>query len=72
MKSDKEVSRIERTYQPGMRVKLLKKYGPQSPPVGTMGTVRAVDVFGYIQISWDNIPGVIVVLDEDDFEVVER
>ncbi|WP_027397133.1 DUF4314 domain-containing protein [Anaerovibrio lipolyticus] len=71
MKSDKEVSRIERTYQPGMRVKLLKKYGPQSPPVGTMGTVRTVDVFGYIQISWDNISGVIVVLDEDDFEVVE-
>ena len=45
MKSDKEISRVERTYLPGMRVRLLKKYGPTSPPTGTMGTVRCVDSF---------------------------
>lgn len=70
MKSDKEISRVERTYLPGMRVRLLKRYGPQSPPAGTMGTIRCVDFLGYIQIAWDNISGQVVVLDEDDIEIV--
>ncbi len=38
----------------GCRVELLQMDDPQAPPVGTLGTVIAVDDVGTIHVNWDN------------------
>ena len=39
---------------------------PQAPPIGTLGTVKAVDDIGTIHVAWDNGSSLGVVLGVDD------
>jgi len=45
---------------------------PQAPPVGTQGTVIAVDDIGSILVSWDNGSGLNVVYGEDLVRRIDR
>lgn len=56
---------LKKVYPQGTRVVVLDMDDPYSPiPIGTKGTVMAVDDLGQIQVQWDNgstlalIPGV--------------
>lgn len=48
------VESIRADYPAGTRVKLMQMDDPQAPPIGTLGTVNAVDDTGSILVSWDN------------------
>lgn len=71
MRGQEEVKSIRETYQPGMRIRLLKMDDVQAPLIGTEGTVIGVDDIGSVMVSWDNgsslnaIPGI------DEIEMVE-
>ena len=62
--SREEVERIRSRYKKGFRIELVHMDDPQAPPVGTRGTVIAVDDAGSLIVNWDNgsslnaIPGV--------------
>ena len=56
---------LEKTYPPGTRVKLVKMNDPQAPPIGTKGTVLAVDGIGSLIVNWDNGSGLNVLYRED-------
>jgi hypothetical protein len=45
---------------------------PQAPPVGTKGTVIAVDDIGSILVNWDNGSGLNVVYGEDLVRRIDR
>ena len=63
---DKEtVERVKKEYPAGTRVILQRMEDPQSPPIGTMGTVTAVDDTGSLCVRWDNGSGLNVVYGED-------
>ena len=47
------VERIRKDFPPGTRVELLKMDDPQAPPIGSLGTVIAVDDIGSILVKWD-------------------
>ena len=49
-----QVARLRDQYPKGARVELLKMDDPQSPPIGTKGTVIGVDDIGSILVAWDN------------------
>ena len=55
--SKETVERIRKEYPVGSRVEFVQMDDPQSPPVGTKGTVRGVDDIGSIMVSWDNACG---------------
>ena len=59
------VERVKKEYPAGTRVILQRMEDPQAPPVGTMGTVTAVDDTGSLIVSWDNGSGLNVVYGED-------
>ena len=59
------VERMKKEYPAGTRVILQRMEDPQAPPVGTMGTVTAVDDTGSLIVSWDNGSGLNVVYGED-------
>ena len=46
--------KIRKNYPPGTRIVLDSMNDPESPPMGTQGTVTAVDGFGTIHVNWDN------------------
>jgi len=48
------VERIRREYPAGTRIALIAMDDVQSPPVGTHGTVLAVDDAADLQVCWDN------------------
>ena len=50
----KQVERLREQYPQGTRVELIRMDDPQAPPVGTRGTVTAVDDIGTIHVNWDN------------------
>ena len=52
--NDKTLERIRRQYPAGTRVELLKMDDFQAPPLGTKGTVTAVDDSGSLLVHWDN------------------
>ena len=52
-------------YPVGTRVELVKMDDTQAPPIGTRGTVVAVDDIGTIHVRWDNGSSLGVVLGED-------
>lgn len=60
-----EVLRIRKQYPAGTRVELVKMDDPQSPPIGTKGTVRGVDDIGSIMVAWDNGCGLSVAFGVD-------
>ena len=59
------VDRVKKEYPAGTRVILQHMDDPQAPPVGTMGTVTAVDDTGSLCVRWDNGSGLNVVYGED-------
>lgn len=59
------VERIKKDYPVGCRVELVKMDDAQAPPVGTKGTVIAVDDTGSLIMKWDNGSGLNVVYGED-------
>ena len=48
------VERIRREYPAGTRIALIAMDDVQAPPVGTHGTVLAVDDAADLQVCWDN------------------
>ncbi|MCC8175681.1 MAG: DUF4314 domain-containing protein, partial [Bacteroidales bacterium] len=48
------VERVRKQYPAGTRVELVQMDDVQAPPVGTMGTVTAVDDTGSLLMHWDN------------------
>jgi len=59
------VERVKKEYPAGTRVILEQMEDPQSPPVGTMGTVLGVDDTASLLMKWDNGSGLNVVYGED-------
>ena len=65
------ISSLKRKYPSGTRVRLVKMNDPQAPPVGTIGTVMAVDDIGSLLMKWDNGCGLNVAYGEDIVEIVK-
>ena len=63
--SRETVERVRRQYPSGTRVELVQMDDPQAPPVGTLGTVLAVDDTGSLIMRWDNGSGLNVIYGED-------
>ena len=59
------VERIRREYPVGTRVKLLEMDDCQAPPIGTLGTVIAVDDTASLIMRWDNNCTLNVVFGQD-------
>ena len=55
--SRKEVEETRTLYPRGTRVELVEMDDVQAPPVGTRGTVRAVDDTGSLIVDWDGNNG---------------
>ena len=61
----KLVEKVRKEYPAGCRVELVQMDDVQAPPVGTKGTVYAVDDAGDLCIHWDNGCGLKAVYGED-------
>ena len=59
------VERVRKQYPVGCRVRLVQMDDAQAPPIGTEGTVYAVDDTGSLCVRWDNGSGLNVVYGED-------
>ena len=59
------VEQVRKQYPAGTRVELVQMDDVQAPPVGTMGTVTAVDDTGSLLMHWDNGSHLNVVYGED-------
>lgn len=70
--SRETVERVRREYPAGTRVILRKMDDVQAPPIGTLGTVLAVDDTASLIVRWDNGCGLNVVYGEDYAEKVTR
>ena len=63
--SKETAARVRRQFPPGTRVELISMNDPQAPPVGTQGTVTAVDDTASLIVRWDNGSGLNVIFGED-------
>ncbi|MDD4445164.1 MAG: DUF4314 domain-containing protein [Eubacteriales bacterium] len=59
------IERIRREYPAGTRVKLLEMDDCFAPPIGTLGTVIAVDDCADLIMRWDNGSSLNVVFNHD-------
>lgn len=59
------VERVKASYPKGTRVELVRMNDSQAPPLGTKGTVLAVDRTGSLIMEWDNGSSLNVVYGED-------
>ena len=66
----KVVERLRERYPKGTRVELVRMEDVQAPPIGTKGTVTAVDDMGTIHVRWDNGSGLGVAYGEDECRVL--
>ena len=48
------VDHLRNKYPEGSRVELVEMEHYDAPPIGTLGTVRAVDSYGTLDVNWDN------------------
>ncbi|MCD8300215.1 MAG: DUF4314 domain-containing protein [Clostridiales bacterium] len=69
--SSETVKRVREKYPAGTRVELEYMKDPQAPPVGTWGTVYAVDDTASLCVHWDNGSGLNVVYGEDRVRKLE-
>ena len=67
----KTVERVRREFPTGTRVELLEMDDPQSPPIGTRGTVIWVDDAASLCMQWDNGSGLNLVYGEDCADVID-
>ena len=63
--SRETVERIRREYPAGTRVKLLEMDDAFAPPIGTLGTVIAVDDTASLIMRWDNGSSLNVIFNQD-------
>lgn len=68
----KTVERICRLYPAGTRVELVRMDDAQAPPVGTRGTVLAVDDTGSLIMRWDNGSGLNVIYGVDKVKILKN
>lgn len=64
------VAYIKKEFPVGTRVRLLAMDDAQAPPVGTLGTVTAVDDVGHLLMSWDSGGSLSLLYGVDSFEKV--
>lgn len=64
------IEHLKAIYPEGTRVKLLQMEDPQAPPIGTLGTVLAVDAIGSLLIEWDTGSHLNVIYGEDRVSVI--
>ena len=69
--SKETVERIRKDFPSGSRIELLKMDDPKAPPIGSIGTVIAVDDIGSILVKWDCGSSLNVVYGEDLCRKVE-
>ena len=55
--NDEIITGLRKQFPKGCRVELIRMDDPQTPPVGTKGTVTHVDDIGTIHVAWDNGSG---------------
>ena len=67
-----DIEALKREYPAGTRVRLLKMDDTQAPPIGSEGTVIAVDDIGTIHVSWDKGGSLGVVFGEDLCEKISE
>ena len=60
-----QVEALRKAYPAGCMVELLEMNDPHAPPVGTKGTVIAVDDVGTIHVAWQTGSGLGVAYGED-------
>lgn len=65
------VKRLREDFPVGCRVELLRMDDPEAPPIGTLGTVVAVDAVGTIHVNWDNGCGLGIAYGADDCRRVD-
>ena len=66
----KVVERLRERYPKGTRVELVRMEDVQAPPIGTKGTVTAVDDMGTVHVRWDNGSSLGVAYGEDECRVL--
>ena len=69
---ERKLKMLREIYKPGTRVQLVSMDDPQSPPVGTRGTVYGVDDIGSVMVHWDNNSSLSLLYGVDSFSVVEK
>ncbi len=67
-----DIEALRREYPKGTRVRLLKMDDTQAPPIGSEGTVIAVDDIGTIHVAWDKGGSLGVVFGEDLCEKISE
>lgn len=68
--SKKLLEDLRERYPEGTRVELVRMEDPQAPPVGTKGTVTAVDDIGTIHVKWDTGSTLGIAYGEDQCRVL--
>ena len=61
---------LRERYTKGTRVELIRMEDPQAPPVGTKGTVTAIDDIGTIHVNWDTGSSLGIAYGEDQCRVL--
>lgn len=62
----RRIESLRESFPAGSRVELVRMDDAQAPPIGTLGTVKAVDDIGTIHVAWDNGSSLGLVLGVDD------
>ena len=68
--TQREVEHIRARYKAGMRIELIEMEDIQAPPVGTRGTIIAVDDIGSLIVNWDNGSGLNAIPGKDRFRII--
>lgn len=63
--SKERIEALRRDFPKGCRVELLRMDDPQAPPVGTTGSVIAVDDIGTIHVVWSTGSGLGIAYGQD-------
>lgn len=68
--SKKLLEDLRERYPEGTRVELVRMEDPQAPPIGTKGTVTAVNDIGTIHVKWDTGSTLGIAYGEDQCRVL--